>query len=119
MTDILNLADYTEIEMGVVEKTYVRECLTIYVRENIANRMLTKYNFLDNIEDLFLELNVRKRKWLLRGMYHPPSQPDQYFFNTLDKALDVYSNYENVLLIGDFIVQIEARHLDTFYINMS
>ena len=35
-------------------------------------------------------------------MYHPPSQPDQYFFNTLDKALIVYSNYENVLLISDF-----------------
>ena len=35
-------------------------------------------------------------------MYHPPSQLDQYFFITLDKALDVYSTYENVLLIGDF-----------------
>ena len=70
--------------MGVVEKTYVRECLTIYVREcltiyvreNITNRMLTKCNFLYNMEDLFIELNVRKRKWLLSGMYHPPSQPD-------------------------------------------
>ena len=47
-------------------------------------------------------------------MYHPPSQPDQYFFNTLDKALDVYSNYENILLIGDFNAQIGETHLDTF-----
>ena len=52
-------------------------------------------------------------------MYHPPSQPDQYFFNTLDKALDVYSNYENILLIGDFNAQIGETHLDTFFINMS
>ena len=81
--------------------------------------MLTKHNSPYNIKGLFVELNFRKSKWLLGAMYHPPSQPDQYFFNTLDKALDVYSNYENVLLIGDFIVQIEARHLDTFYINMS
>ena len=47
-------------------------------------------------------------------MYHPPSQPDQYFFNTLDKALDVYSNFENVLLIGDFKAQIRGAHRDTF-----
>ena len=52
-------------------------------------------------------------------MYHPPSQPDQYLFNTLGKALDVYSNYENVLLIGDFNAQIEETHLNTFYINMN
>ena len=39
-------------------------------------------------------------------MYRLPSQSDQYFFNTLDKALDVYSNFENVLLIGDFKAQI-------------
>ena len=37
-------------------------------------------------------------------MYDLPSQPDQYFFNTLDKVLDVYSNYKNVLLIGYFNV---------------
>ena len=24
--------------------------------------------------------DIRKRKWLLGGIYHPPSQPDQYFF---------------------------------------
>ena len=80
--------------------------IIIYVREDIPNRMLTKHNFPDNIEGLFIELNFRKSKWLLGGMYHPPSQPDQYFFNTLDKALDVYSNYENILLIGDFNAQI-------------
>ena len=47
-------------------------------------------------------------------MYHPPSQPDQCFFETLDKVLDVYSNYENDILIGDFNVQIGESHLDTF-----
>ena len=88
--------------------------IIIYVREDIPNRMLTKHNFPDNIEGLFIELNFRKGKWLLGGMYHPPCQPDQYFFKTLDKVLDVYSNYENVLLIGDFNTQIGESHLDTF-----
>ena len=52
-------------------------------------------------------------------MYHRFSQLYQYFFNTLDRTLDLYSNYENVLLIGDFNAQIGQTHLDTFYINMS
>ena len=47
-------------------------------------------------------------------MYHPPSQPNQYFFKTLDKALDVYSNYKNVLLIGDLNAQVGQTHLDNF-----
>ena len=85
-----------------------------YVREDISNRMLTRHNFPDNIEGLFIELNFRKSKWVLDGMYHPLSQPDQYFLNTLDKALDLYCNYENVLVIGDFNAQIGESHLDTF-----
>ena len=47
-------------------------------------------------------------------MYDLPSQPDQYFLDTYDKVLDVYSNYENVLLIGYFNVQIGETDLDTF-----
>ena len=47
-------------------------------------------------------------------MYDLPSQPDQYFLDTYHKVLDVYSNYENVLLIGYFNVQIGETHLDTF-----
>ena len=64
----------------------------IYRRKDIPNRVLIKHNLPDNIEGLFIELNVRKSKWLLGRMYQPTSQPDQYFFNTLDKALDVCSN---------------------------
>ena len=91
--------------------------IIIYVREDIPNRMLTKHNFPDNIEGLFIELKLRKNNWLLGGMYHPPSQPDQYFFNTLDNALDVYSNDESILVIGDFNAQIGETHLDTFFIS--
>ena len=72
--------------------------------------MLTKHNFPDNIKGFFIELNSRKSKWLLGGKYHPhPPSQAEYFFNTLDKVLVVYSDYENVLLIGDF-----NAHLDTF-----
>ena len=36
------------------------------------------------------------------------------FFDKLDNALDLYSNYENILLAGDFNAQIGETYLDTF-----
>ena len=67
-----------------------------------------------DIEALFIEINFIKYKWLLSGIYHPASQSDQYFFDKLDNALDVYSNCENIFLVGDFNTQIGETCLDTF-----
>ena len=86
----------------------------IFVRKDIPSKLLTKHVFPDDIEGLFLEINFRKTKWLLYGTYHPPSQCDQYFFDNVDKALDVYIGYENLLLVGDFNAQEGETIFDTF-----
>ena len=46
--------------------------------------------------------------------YQPLSQNDKHYFNHLDKALDTYSNYEKVLLIGDFNAEITEHYIETF-----
>ena len=69
----------------------------IYVRDVIPSKLLTKHFFPNDIEGLFVELNFRKCKWLLLGTYHPPSQSGQYFFENVDKALDMYSYYDKIL----------------------
>ena len=86
----------------------------IFVREDIPSKLLTKHNFPSDVEGLFVELNFRKSKWLLCGTYHPPAQNDQYFFNCIDKALDTYSNYDNVLLAGDFNAEDDEPCLSNF-----
>ena len=48
------------------------------------------------------------------GFYHPPSQSDSYFLEHLDKALDIYGNYEKVLLTGDFNSEITEPCMDSF-----
>ena len=48
----------------------------IYVRENILRKAL-KYLFSNNIKGIFVEINFRKSKWLIPGIYHHPSQSDQ------------------------------------------
>ena len=55
----------------------------IYVREDIPNKLLTKHIIPSDIECIVLELNLGKCRWLLVGMYHPPSQNDHYFFENL------------------------------------
>ena len=88
--------------------------IIIYVREYIPSKILPKHVLPTDIETLFTELNFRKCEWLLSKIYHPPPQFDQYFFHRLDNALDVYSNYENILLVGDFNAEIGETCLDTF-----
>ena len=39
---------------------------------------------------------------MLFGAYHPPSHNNQYYSESLDKALDCYSSYDKIVLIGDF-----------------
>ena len=64
---------------------------------------------------MFVELNFRKIKWLLFGTYHPPSQNDQYYFEALDKALDCYSSYDRIVLIGDFNSEVHETCMETFF----
>ena len=59
-------------------------------------------------------MNFRKSKWLICGTYHPPSQSDQYYFDNIGKALDVYCQYEKIMLIRDFNAQIGEKCFDDF-----
>ena len=88
--------------------------VNVYVREDIPSKLLSKHCFKNDIEGLFVEVNLRKIKWFLGGIYHPPSQPDQYFFDSLDKALDISCSYEKVVLVGDFDAKIGETCLDNF-----
>ena len=87
----------------------------IFVREDIPSKMLSKHTFPYDIEALIIEINLRKSKFLLLGAYHPPSQPDHYFFDNLSRALDLYSDaYEKMFLVGDFNTKVSAPCLSEF-----
>ena len=86
----------------------------IHVREVILSKLLTKHFFPNDIEGLFVELNFRKYKWLLLGTYHPPSNSDRYFYENVDKALNMYSYYDKILLTRDFNAEIHDNYLGSF-----
>ena len=87
----------------------------IYVREDIPSKLLNKHVFPNDIEGIFIEVNLRKTKWLIFGTYHPPSQPDEFYFDSIGRALDVYnSSYDKTLLAGDFNAEDHETVLKTF-----
>ena len=90
--------------------------ILIYVREYIpSNKLLNKHSFPEDIEGIFLEINLRKQKWLLFGTYHPPSQNDEHFFNFVTRGLDIYSSsYDNFLLAGDFNAETTEHIMKDF-----
>ena len=86
----------------------------IYVREDIPSRELKIHNTPEDIESIFIEINLIKTKWLFCGCYHPPSQSDQYFFENIGKALDKYSKHDKFMLVGDFNAEESEPCLSQF-----
>ena len=86
----------------------------IYVREDIPSKFLRKNLFPNDREEIFIEINFRKSKWLLCGTYHLPSQSDQCYFDNIEKALGVYCQYEKAVLVGNFNAQIGEKCFDDF-----
>ena len=75
----------------------------IFVREDIPCRELFAHMTSFNIEGIFLEINLRKSKWLLFGGYNPSKSSITDFLKQLGTSLDIYlSKYDNVLLLDDF-----------------
>ena len=72
----------------------------IYVREGIPSKPLNLHIFPEDIEGIFVEINLSGYFCVLTI---PPSQPDQYYFDCLGRALDKHAEkYDNFLLSGDF-----------------
>mgnify|MGYP001793765379 FL=1 len=67
------------------------------------------------IESICIEINLRKKKWFLCFSYNPNKGLISSHLNTLGKTLDVMSsNYENIVLIGDFNVDMSNDYMKDF-----
>ena len=86
----------------------------IYVREDVPSKLLTKRVDPSDIECMFLELNFREYKWFLERTYNPPSQNNHYFFENLDKAINVLVTMKKLYLQETLMQKISEVCLDSF-----
>ena len=86
----------------------------LYIRENISSKILT-YSSNCGIETLLVEINLRKRKWLLNGSYNPNKSQISHHLECLNSLLDEHSKkYENFVFIGDFNVNTSDSSMKEF-----
>ena len=63
----------------------------IYVKEDIPSGELKEFDLQVNLEGVFVEINLRKSKWLLLAAYKPPSLLKGKCFDAIGNNVDYYS----------------------------
>ncbi len=68
-----------------------------------------------DVEGIFIELTLRKTKWLLMGGYNPHKGSISYYLSHVSKQLDKFlPNYENILILGDLNSTIRENDMQNF-----
>ena len=69
----------------------------------------------ESFEGFFVELNLKSKKWLLGCSYNPHKEKITSHLRNLSTALDkLWTNYENIILLGDFNVEVEEENMSEF-----
>ena len=85
----------------------------VFVIEDIPSELISKETL--SIEGVFIELNFRKKKWLLSCFYNPNSNTITDHLEILRRNLNLSSaQYLNLILIGDFNTDINHPCMKTF-----
>ena len=88
------------------------EGILLYVREYIPAKLLS----IEAIppEYFFVNLNLRKRQWLLSCSYNPHKNNISKHSEILSKNLDLYFSQYESNIIGDFNVGANDPHMNDF-----
>ena len=87
----------------------------LYIREDIPSKSLTEIKLDNEIENIFIEINLRSKKWLVSGFYSPKLSHIKNHLQEIGKGLDYYlSKYENFIVLGDFNAEMSNPHMSEF-----
>ena len=87
--------------------------LMLFVNEDIPSKLLTGHTLPENVEILCTEINLKKQKWVIIGIYNPPGMNNKYFMDNLSKTIDLYSTkYDRIVVMGDFNLEPSSVHIE-------
>ena len=88
--------------------------ILLYIRSNITTK-LNKYIIKNQIEAFFVEIRIRNSIWLFYCSYNPSKLQIASHIQEISNGIDAYCNkYENILIIGDFNVDVKEVSLHLF-----
>ena len=88
--------------------------LLLYFRDHIPCKKII-IDFGPALEAIVIEINLKKRKWLLIGSYNPHKDTIRSHLNSIGNKLnELYVKYENFILIGDFNSEMHVEEMNVF-----
>ena len=89
--------------------------ILLYVRNDIPSRELQDIPIPNDIECLYAQINLHKKKWLLISGYNPSKILINRMLHSLAAGLEHYLPlYDNVILIGDFNAEVNELSMSEF-----
>ena len=89
--------------------------MIIYFSDYLPCKRIESFLLPNNVEVMFIEMNIDKTKWLVISGYNPPKENISYFLGYISKGLDkVLDTYENFIILGDFNSQMSEMHMKDF-----
>ena len=89
--------------------------ILVYFRNNITSKLLKIENLPSDIEAIFIEMNIKSKKWLLCCTYNPNKSLIENHLRQLQKQLEAFSErYEHFLIIGDFNADVSDPSMSSF-----
>ena len=96
------------------DRNYFGGGLCLYVTDSIASKQLNSHKENIYVEAIYLEINIRKSKWLIKDTYKPPGQKNSLFLENLSNNLSTYLKDYDILLLKDFNMIPENTNLQHF-----
>ena len=86
-----------------------------YVNSDTPSRKLS-FKLPQDVQIIPIELNLRKRKWLIISIYRPQKQNIRYFLEHLSSMLDFFWKiYEYSVIMGDFNLEPSNNLMKVFF----
>ena len=87
----------------------------MFARENLIISLLLRNSFPYDIQILLIELNLRKKNWLICSCYNPHKNLINCHLQKLAKGIQIYSNnYDDILLMGYFNAEVTNISFSSF-----
>ena len=89
----------------------------MFIREDIPSKFMESQM---RIKGFFVELNIKRKKWLLCSSYNPKFSQISFYLNELGKILDTLTTkYDKIILLGDFNTELTDTALSNFCENFN
>ena len=94
--------------------------LLLFIRDDIPSKLLKQFEGDSEFETIMVEIRLYQTKWLIGACYNPHKRNIDKFLEKLSTALAEYcSQYENLILLGDFNSEMTANAMNAFCMSFN